>query len=351
MNSQMGCIFNSFSASILAGSSRSKTLFLYLQISVTNKKQRSTIDLGPLKDDFKRMKKEQTKAPSRQRSPKPAWLKRRLPSGPSYEHTRQLIQDGCLHTVCQEANCPNIFECFSRHTATFLILGDHCTRNCAFCAVSHGDPLPPDPKEPGRVAEAAARMALNYVVITSVSRDDLPYGGARVFAETIQAVRQAMAQAKVEVLIPDFQGDETALETVLEAGPDILNHNIETVPRLYPAIRPQARYQRSLELLKRAADHPAQIPTKSGLMLGLGESDDEIRTTLDDLRQTGCRIVTMGQYLQPSKTNHPVVRYVAPEVFEQWRQTAMEMGFDQAACGPFVRSSYHAEAVSQGLER
>jgi lipoic acid synthetase len=310
-----------------------------------NKISGKTIDLAPFKKDFRSMNRDRT-----QRLKKPPWLKRRLPSGPDYEQTRQLIRNGCLHTVCQEAHCPNIFECFSRHTATFLILGGHCTRNCAFCAVSHGSPAPPDPREPDRVAQAAARMGLKYVVITSVSRDDLADGGAGMFAETIRAVQKAIAQVRVEVLIPDFQGHRAALETVLAANPDILNHNIETVPRLYPAIRPQADYRRSLALLQQAARHPSRIPTKSGLMLGLGEQEDEIRATLADLRQTGCRIVTMGQYLQPSQDHHPVVNYVEPQAFEQWRQTALAMGFGQAACGPFVRSSYHAEAVSRHIK-
>lgn len=286
-----------------------------------------------------------------QRAPKPQWLKRRLPSGPAFEQTRRLIQAEGLHTVCQEAHCPNIFECFSRHTATFLILGDHCTRHCAFCAVRHGGPIPPDPNEPLRVAEAAAQMGLSYVVITSVTRDDLPDGGAGVFAATIQAIREAIPEIKIEVLIPDFQGDQNALAAVLSARPDILNHNIETVPRLYATVRPQASYQRSLALLTLAAVHPSQVPTKSGIMLGLGETDDEIRATLADLRRAHCRIVTLGQYLQPSESNHPVKRYVTPEAFEQWRRTALQMGFDQVASGPFVRSSYHAEAVSQNLQK
>ncbi len=288
--------------------------------------------------------------PNQPRSPKPAWLKRRLPRGPAFENTRQLIQAGRLHTVCQEAHCPNIFECFSRHTATFLILGNHCTRDCAFCVVQHGPQRPPDPQEPGRVAQAAVQMGLKYVVITSVSRDDLSDGGAGAFAATIRAVRKAVANVKIEVLIPDFQGNQTALEKVLTAGPDILNHNIETVPRLYPTIRPQADYPRSLALLQRAAEHPSQAPTKSGIMLGLGETDDEIKATLSDLQRANCRIVTLGQYLQPSADNHPVVHYVTPEAFEQWRRTALDMGFDQVASGPFVRSSYHAETVSRNIK-
>jgi lipoyl synthase len=309
-----------------------------------------SIDLAPFMEQFESMDKHPTQRTEPQRSKKPDWLIRRLPSGPGFEHTRQLIQNGRLHTVCQEAHCPNIFECFARHTATFLILGDHCTRDCTYCVVRHGPQEPPDPDEPRRVAAAALKMELRYVVITSVTRDDLPDGGAAAFAATIQAVRNAIPEVKIEVLIPDFQGNAPALDVVLEAGPDILNHNIETAARLYPTIRPQADYRRSLKLLERAADHPSQVPTKSGLMLGLGESDAEIKTTLTDLRRARCRIVTLGQYLQPSSKNHAVMRYVTPEAFEQWRRVALEMGFDQAASAPFVRSSYHADTVSQNLK-
>ncbi len=274
---------------------------------------------------------------------KPPWLKVRIPTGPQYEKTRQLLREGRLHTVCQEACCPNIFECFSRHTATFLILGDHCTRDCAFCAVKNGPLLPPDPDEPQRVARAAAEMNLNYVVVTSVTRDDLPDGGAAQFAAVIQAIKKTVPAAGVEVLIPDFQGDPQALATVLAARPDILNHNIETVPRLYPIVRPQAGYRQSLQLLANAGRQAPLIPTKSGLMLGLGETDDEIRDTLADLRSVGCRHITIGQYLQPTAHNLPVVRYVPPEGFDQWRAIALEMGFKEVASGPFVRSSYRAE--------
>ena len=274
---------------------------------------------------------------------KPPWLKRRLPSGPAYEQTRQLLRQGCLHTVCQEAQCPNMFECFSRHTATFLILGDSCTRNCRFCAVRHGPDQPPDPDEPDRVARTAAELGLEYVVITSVTRDDLPDGGASIFARTITAVRQKVPGMLVEVLIPDFQGRARSLYAVLDAGPHILNHNIETVPRLYPQVRPQADYRQSLDLLRRAHEHAPHIPTKSGIMLGLGESDAEIHQTLVDLRSRHCSLVTIGQYLQPSKAHHAVERFVAPREFDRWRQVALKLGFSEAACGPFVRSSYHAK--------
>ncbi len=281
---------------------------------------------------------------------KPGWLKRRLPSGPEYEKTRRLLQQGSLHTVCQEANCPNMFECFSSHTATFLILGDRCTRNCSFCAVQHGPRQLPDPREPEKVAAAADEMGLAYVVITSVTRDDLPDGGAAVFAETIKTVHAKIPGIRVEVLIPDFQGDSDALHAVLDAGPDVLNHNIETVSRLYSQVRPQADYKQSLLLLERAHGHKSRVPTKSGIMLGLGETDEEIRRTLMDLRKVHCTIVTIGQYLQPSKKHLPVERYVPPEEFEKWHQVALEMGFSEAASGPFVRSSYHAKDSYARLE-
>jgi len=276
------------------------------------------------------------------KSPKPPWLRVRVPTGPQYEKTRQLLKTGRLHTVCQEARCPNIFECFSRHTATFLILGDHCTRNCAFCAVKAGDLQPPDPDEPRRIAMAAEEMQLRYVVVTSVTRDDLPDGGASQFAATIKALKEG-GDVFVEVLIPDFQGDREALHTVLAAGPDVLNHNIETVPRLYPVVRPQAAYDRSLHLLKTAGEQAPDIPTKSGLMLGLGETVDEIHATLADLRRARCRLLTLGQYLQPTSANRPVERYVPPDEFDRWRAIGLEMGFDEVAAGPFVRSSYRAE--------
>lgn len=281
--------------------------------------------------------------PEKPKTAKPPWLRVRFPSGPEYEETRRLIRKSRLHTVCQEACCPNMFECFSRHTATFLILGDHCTRDCAFCAVKHGSLQPPDPDEPERVARAAADLHLNYVVVTSVTRDDLPDGGSAQFAATIAALRRRIADVQVEVLIPDFQGDPEALSVVLDARPDILNHNIETVPRLYPKVRPQAVYERSLQLLADAARQAPGIPTKSGLMLGLGETGAEIRQALADLRRAHCRLLTLGQYLQPAPQNLPVQRYVTPETFAAWRETALEMGFTDAVAGPFVRSSYQAE--------
>ena len=285
---------------------------------------------------------------------KPAWLKRRLPTGDGYARVRELIEAGRLHTVCQEAKCPNIWECFSHRTATFLIMGERCTRNCRFCSVHSGVPEPLDPGEPGRVAEAAAEMELKYVVVTSVTRDDLPDGGAAHFAATIRAVRGRIPGAEIEVLIPDLQGDRAALRTVLDARPDVLNHNIETVPRLYPHVRPQADYRRSLELLRAAGEIAPSIPTKSGLMLGLGETPAEVQQTLQDLRAHGCRLLTLGQYLQPSQEHLPVAAYVPPEEFERWRTVALELGFTHVASAPFVRSSYHAgesfeEAKKDGL--
>ena len=279
---------------------------------------------------------------------KPAWLKRRLPSGPQYEQTRALLQSGRLHTVCQAADCPNIFECFSKHTATFMILGDHCTRDCAFCAVRHGALAAPDPDEPRRVAEATAQMGLTYVVVTSVTRDDLPDGGAEVFAETIHQLRRRIPGVTVEVLIPDFQGNSDALQTVLDARPDVLNHNVETVERLYPDVRPQADYRQSLTLLQRTRHLSPAIPTKSGIMLGLGETEAEIAQTLKDLRDVDCQMITIGQYLQPSPRHHPVAAYVPPEAFDRWGRLAQRMGFASVASGPFVRSSYQAgEAFSR----
>jgi lipoic acid synthetase len=278
---------------------------------------------------------------------KPSWLRRRLPTGPTYEKIKGLVRKDGLHTVCQEAKCPNIWECYSSQTATFLIMGSRCTRNCGFCSVSHSAinlPLP-DPDEPIRVARTAKDMGLKYVVITSVTRDDLPDGGASIFAKTIEEIRKRIAEVRVEVLIPDFQGNAKALEKVIAAGPDVLNHNIETVSRLYPTVRPQANYQQSLLLLRRATNYDPSMRTKSGLMLGLGESQAELIETLRDLASVGCRILTLGQYLQPTKDHLPVVRYIHPEEFTAIKQRALGMGFTHVASGPFVRSSYHAKEL------
>jgi lipoic acid synthetase len=284
-------------------------------------------------------------------SRKPDWLKRRLPAGEAFNQVRALIEAGRLHTVCQEARCPNIWECYSHRTATFLIMGERCTRNCRFCSVAAGPPGPLDPQEPARVAEAVEGMGLTYVVVTSVTRDDLSDGGAGHFAATLHEIRRRVPGAQIEVLIPDFQGDPAALETVLRARPDVLNHNIETVPRLYPRVRPQADYRRSLELLRRAGEIAPGIPTKSGLMLGLGERPEEIRRTLQDLRVAGCRILTLGQYLQPSPEHLPVEAYIPPDDFESWRKAALDIGFSEVASAPFVRSSYRAKESFNALTR
>lgn len=280
---------------------------------------------------------------------KPDWLKRRLPSGSEFEKIRGMLHKDRLHTVCQEAKCPNIWECYSRQTATFLILGSHCTRNCRFCSVETGPPAPPDEDEPVRVAEVARQMALKYVVVTSVTRDDLDDGGAGIFARTIREIRRKIPDVCVEVLIPDFQGNTDALLTVLEARPDILNHNIETVPRLYGRVRPEADYQRSLDLLAHVYRYDSSIPTKSGLMLGLGETPTEIKQTLGDLLKAKCRILTLGQYLQPTKRHLDVKRYIPPAEFDEWRETALAMGFQEVASGPFVRSSYHAKDLFEAV--
>ena len=287
----------------------------------------------------------------KKRVPKPRWLRRSLPTGPDYEKVRTLLKKGRLHTVCQEARCPNLWECFSRRTATFLIMGPHCSRNCRFCAVTHGSLKPPDPGEPARVAEAVQSMGLGYVVITSVTRDDLPDGGAGFFAETVKELREKVPNVLVEVLIPDFQGNEDALQTVVEARPDVLNHNLETIPRLYPSVRPEAGYRRSLELLKQVQKYDSTIPTKSGLMLGLGESSEEIRNALQDLLDAGCSILTLGQYLQPTKEHLPVERFIHPGEFDNWRETVLKMGFYGVASGPFVRSSYRAKELYQAVKK
>ncbi len=276
---------------------------------------------------------------------KPKWLRRSLPIGPEYEKIRSLLKGHTLTTVCQEAKCPNQFECYSQGTATFMILGERCTRNCRFCAVGHPPDGLPDPEEPGRVAEAVALLNLRYAVITSVTRDDLGDGGAELFAETIKAIRRSRPDTLVEVLIPDLQGSHPALKTILDAGPDVLNHNIETVVRLYPEVRPQAVYSRSLELLYRVKDSHPHIPTKSGIMLGLGETRVEIEKTWTDLQAVGCDILTMGQYLQPSALHLPVQRFVPPEEFDALARKAQSLGFAGVAAGPFVRSSYQAESL------
>lgn len=284
------------------------------------------------------------------RAPKPEWLKVRAPGSPRYLALKGLLRNRGLHTVCEEARCPNIGECWHHGTATFMILGDVCTRACRFCAVSHGTPSGLDRDEPARVAEAARGMDLRYVVITSVDRDDLDDGGAGVFGETVRRVRDALPACRVEVLIPDFKGEAAPLRTVVDAGPDVLNHNVETVPRLYRAARPGARYTRSLELLARAHEWAPHLATKSGIMVGLGETWPEVVETLADLRSAGVGIVTIGQYLSPSAAHLPVARYYHPDEFEMLRATAVSMGFGHVACGPLVRSSYHAHEQTDAYE-
>ncbi|NOQ45168.1 MAG: lipoyl synthase [Desulfobulbaceae bacterium] len=276
---------------------------------------------------------------------KPPWLRVSLPHGSTYQKIRDLVQGKKLNTVCDKARCPNICECWSKGTATFIIQGEICTRNCRFCAVQTGRPESPDMEEPLRVAEAVHELGLKHAVITSVTRDDLADGGAAFFAGTIQEIRRLAPSCTTEVLVPDFRGNKEALSLVLEARPDVLTHNLETVPRLYPEIRPQARYHQSLELLARAGAFGNKMLTKSSLMLGMGESPDEIRSVMEDLIKTGCRILTLGQYLCPGKEHYPVARYIPPERFRQLKREALDMGFLKVEAGPLVRSSYRAEEI------
>ena len=273
---------------------------------------------------------------------KPAWLKVKAPLGKTYAEVRKLLGGLDLHTVCQEAGCPNRWECFSDNTATFLILGDICTRNCRFCGVATGKPLPPDDGEPERVAEAAATLGLKYVVVTTVTRDDLPDGGAEQFVQVIRAIRKKIPDAGVEVLTSDFDGNIDALEKVLAEKPSVFNHNVETVDRLTPQLRSRASYLRSLAVLEHAAKFAPDIPTKSGLMVGVGETDDEVKKTLEDLRKAGCKILTIGQYLAPSEKHHPVVEFVSEDKFNEYKELAESLGFSAVASGALVRSSYHA---------
>jgi lipoic acid synthetase len=276
---------------------------------------------------------------------KPPWLKIRLSQLRDTSKVKSILNVTSLHTVCEEARCPNLGECFSNGTATILILGKICTRDCGFCAVEGGIPASLDESEPERVAEAISRMHLGYVVITSVTRDDLTDGGASVFAKTIRAVRTRDPKIKIEVLIPDFKGDEASLVTVLKESPDVLNHNVETVPRLYPQVRPQADYGRSLELLRRVKEYNPRMKTKSGFMLGLGETREEVLDLLRDLKRAGCDFLTIGQYLQPRSDRLSVVEYVLPEIFEEYTNIGEKMGFKSVSSGPFVRSSFHASEM------
>jgi lipoic acid synthetase len=275
---------------------------------------------------------------------KPDWIRVRLGNGERFQEIKRILREHRLHTVCEEASCPNIGECFGKGTATFMILGDLCTRRCPFCDVAHGKPLAPDADEPANLARTIAALKLRYVVITSVDRDDLRDGGAAHFAECIRAVRGVSPQTRIEVLVPDFRGRlEIALDVLSAAPPDVMNHNLETVPRLYRQARPGADYANSLKLLKDFKSRFPAIPTKSGLMVGLGETDDEILAVMADLRAHDVEMLTIGQYLQPSPHHLPVTRYVEPAVFEEFARRAEEMGFVHAACGPLVRSSYHAD--------
>jgi lipoic acid synthetase len=287
----------------------------------------------------------------RPREPKPAWLKVKAPGSENYLNLKQLMRGLDLHTVCEEARCPNIGECWHHGTATFMILGDVCTRACGYCAVAHGRPPTLDLDEPARVGNAVEVLGLQYVVITSVDRDDLPDGGASIFAATIRETRQRRPDCRIEVLIPDFQGDEAALYTVLDAGPDVLNHNTETVPRLYRKARSGGRYPRTLELLQRSKAHAPHIPTKTGIMVGLGETHDEIVAVLGDLRGVGVDILTMGQYLRPSESHLEMVRYYHPDEFAELKRIALALGFGHVESGPLVRSSYHAHEQADSLGR
>ncbi|MCL4475277.1 MAG: lipoyl synthase [Nitrospirae bacterium] len=273
----------------------------------------------------------------------PDWIKTKSPAG--LHTTKQMLRSRGLSTVCEEARCPNIGVCFSKPTATFMILGSRCTRNCGFCSVESASPLPPDDEEPERVALAARDMGLKYVVITSVTRDDLHDGGALQFSRTVMALRELLPAAKIEVLTPDFRGDTAALRTVLESGPDVFSHNVETVPRLYPVVRPQADYERSLGVLDTAKKIAPWIHSKSGLMVGLGETVEEVFSLMRDLLSTACDYLTIGQYLRPSKRNLPVAEYITPASFEKYREAALSMGFRGVASAPLVRSSMDAEEM------
>jgi lipoic acid synthetase len=287
----------------------------------------------------------------RPREPKPEWLKVRAPGSENYLRLKGVMRELRLNTVCEDAHCPNIGECWHHGTATFMILGDICTRACSYCAVAHGKPNELDRAEPARVAEAIARMGLQYAVITSVDRDDLADGGASIFAETIRQTRTRVPGCRIEVLIPDFQGREASLRDVLDAGPDVLNHNIETVPRLYRMARSGGKYSRSLELLDRARHHTRGIATKTGIMVGLGEERDEMLVVFDDLRKVGVSILTIGQYLRPSPSHAPMTRYYHPDEFADLKREALARGFVHVESGPLVRSSYHAHEQADAYER
>lgn len=278
----------------------------------------------------------------------PTWLRKRASHSPRVQELRQLLAGQELRTVCQDARCPNMGECFAAGTATFMILGDKCTRGCAFCAVPAGTPGPPDPEEPLRVARVAANLRLNHVVITSVTRDDLPDGGAGHFAVTVKAIRRALPGSTIEILTPDFRGSLEAIDQAADSGPDVYNHNLETVPRLYPRVRPGADYRRSLSLLARVKEKHPGMNTKSGLMVGLGEEPDEITRVMKDLQEVGCDLLTIGQYLQPGPLQLPVDKLVEPEQYQSYRRQGLVLGFREVAAGPFVRSSYRAHEMVVG---
>jgi lipoic acid synthetase len=281
--------------------------------------------------------------------PKPRWIRARAPSGPEVARLKTLLREHQLHTVCEEAACPNLGECFRHGTATFMIMGKNCTRRCPFCDVGHGRPEPLDADEPRQLADAIAEMGLRFVVITSVDRDDLRDGGAQHFVDCIQAVKKSSPQTNIEILVPDFRGRLDKALDIFSAGlPDVLNHNLETVPRLYKQARPGADYHHSLKLIREFGERYKDVPTKSGLMVGLGESNEEIEEVMRDLRDHGCNMLTIGQYLQPSNHHLPVLRYVTPEEFKHFEEIGLAMGFDNVASGPMVRSSYHAELQANG---
>lgn len=280
---------------------------------------------------------------------KPEWIKVRLPSGEGYTRLKKLMRAQGLHTVCEEAMCPNIGECWGRGTATFLLMGDICTRSCGFCHIKTGRPLPLDEDEPRRVAESAMAMNLSHCVLTSVNRDELPNGGAHIFANTVREIRKRVPTCTIEVLIPDFKGDRAALKEVMDARPEILNHNIETVPRLYRTVRPQANYRQSLNVLSNAKELDPWATTKTGIMVGLGETKEEVLAVMGDLREHQVDILTIGQYLRPSPLHLPVYRYVHPDEFKELHKIGLEMGFRWVESGPLVRSSYHAEGQAQAL--
>lgn len=290
--------------------------------------------------------------PSEEVLRKPEWMRIKLPpSSQKIEHIKSTLRKNKLHSVCEEASCPNLAECFNHGTATFMIMGAICTRRCPFCDVAHGRPLPLDPEEPKKLALTIKEMGLKYVVITSVDRDDLRDGGAQHFADCIKQIREHSPQTRIEILTPDFRGRmEQALEVFRETPPDVFNHNLETAPRMYRVARPGADYKWSLELLRRIKEMHPHVPTKSGLMMGLGETNEEIVEVLKDLREHGVNMLTLGQYLQPSRHHLPVKRYVPPAEFDELKDVAMELGFSHAACGPFVRSSYHADLQAKGEE-